>query len=289
MLAAMGLGLLGAPEPLEADTIVLPQASGGTVALDRPAQRLVTLSPHLAELVFAAGAGDLLAATVAYSNHPPAAADLPRVGDAFRIDAEQIHLIDPDLVLAWQTGNPPEAVGHLVSLGFAVWIVEIRRPVEIADALAMIGLATGRQETANREAESVRARIAALRSRHAGAAPVRYFYQISAQPLYTVNGAHLISQALDLCGGENVFAGLSGLAPQVGIEAVLLADPALLLAPEIEGQPDPLAQWEEWPRLQAVSEDHRLLLPADAISRATPRFLDAVELACAMMDDLRDS
>lgn len=274
-----------AAEPEEA--IVLPQAGGGELVLESPARKLVTLSPHLAELVFAAGAGHLLVATVAYSDFPPAASDLPRVGDAFRIDTERVYLLDPDLVMGWQSGNPPAALEHLAGLGFPLWTVEIRRPGEIADVIEKIGQAAATGEAADSAAADLRRRIADLARRYAGREAVSYFYQISDQPLYTVNGEHLISRGLALCGGENVFADLSGLAPQIGLEAVLLADPLLLIAPRLPGPSDSLEHWKAWPRLRAVRADNFLLLPADEISRATPRFLDSVELACAMMDDLR--
>jgi iron complex transport system substrate-binding protein len=269
------------------DPIRLSRADGSELVLQSPARRLVTLSPHLTELVYAAGAGHLLAATVAYSDYPPEAADLPRVGDAFRVDTERVHLLKPDLILAWESGNPPGALAHLSDLGFAVWTMEILEPGAIADAVDDIGRAAGTEKLAGPAAESLRRTIDQLEKRYAGAAPVPFFYHVAAQPLYTVIGAHLISRGLALCGGENLFAGLTGLAPQIGIEAVVLADPLALIAPDIAGQPDPLAHWKSWPRLQAVQGDHFILLPADSISRATPRFLNAVELACRMLDDLR--
>ena len=271
-----------ATEPIE-----LRQSDGSTIRLEAAASRLVTLSPHLAELVFAAGAGDLLVATVAYSNFPPEVTSLPQVGDAFRVDVERIHQLKPDLILAWQSGNPPNALAQLQQLGFSVWILEILSPEEIADAVEAIGRASGTEAYAGAVASELRERIGDLEAAHAQDQPVRYFYQVAAQPLYTVNGQHLISRGLALCAGENVFADLPGLAPQIGLEAVLMADPAALIAPEISGQPDPLEQWADWPRLQAVQQGNLLLLPADAISRATPRFFDAVELACSMLDDLR--
>jgi iron complex transport system substrate-binding protein len=270
-----------------AGPIMLQQADGNVLELLRPATRLVTLSPHLAELVFAAGAGDRLAATVEYSNYPPEAAQLPRVGDAFRIDIERIHLLDPDLILGWQSGNPPAALQQLEELGFTVWTIEILRPIEIADTVESIGRASGTQAVATGVASDLRQRIDALRRNHSQSAGISYFYQVAAQPLYTVNGQHLISRGMALCAAENVFADLPGLAPQISLESVLVANPLVLMAPEIEGQSDPLAQWQDWPRLQAVNQNNFMLLPADAISRATPRFLDAVELACSMLDDLR--
>jgi len=288
-LAAILASILPSAALDASDPIILLQADGGELELRAPASRLITLSPHLAELVFAAGAGALLVATVAYSNFPPEVADLPLVGDAFRIDIERIHQLKPDLILAWQSGNPPTALSQLEQLGFSVWTMEILQPGEIADSVQAIGRASGTETHAAEVAQNLRDRITQLRKSLAQRQPVSYFYQVAAQPLYTVNGQHLISRGLALCAGENVFAELPGLAPQIGLEAVLLADPMALIAPEISDQTDPLAQWAAWPRLRAVQQGNQLLLPADAISRATPRFLDAVELACSMLDDLRQT
>lgn len=268
-------------------SIELPQADGSNLRIESPATRLIALSPHLTELVYAAGAGHLLAATVAYSEYPPEAVELPRVGDAFRVDTERIHLIAPDLILAWQSGNPAAALSQLTELGLSVWSIEIRQPDEIATTIEYIGKATGTSASATIAADNIRFKIKELRSSFAQAERVSYFYQVASQPLYTVNGGHLISRSLDLCGGHNVFAQLPTLAPQIGLEAVLLADPDVLIAPNIEGHPDPLEHWKSWPRIRAVSQENYILLPADEISRATPRFVDAVELACTMMDDLR--
>ena len=271
----------------ESGAVELPQPDGSVLRLDSPASRIVSLSPHLTELVYAAGAGDLLAATVEYSEYPRQAKDLPRVGDAFRIDIERVHLYSPDLILAWQSGNPAAAMAQLADLGFTVWRIEIRDPAEIADVIENIGIVAGTQARAMEVSSKIRIKIKALKDRYGDAQGIPYFYQVAEQPLYTVNGEHLISRALSLCGGRNVFAELTSLAPQVGLEAVLTQDPLLLIGPEIEGQPDPLAHWRSWPRLRAVRNENFLLLPADSVSRATPRFVDAMELACNMMDTLR--
>lgn len=270
-----------------AEPIELSQPDGSNLVLNAPAARIVSLSPHLAELVYAAGAGERLAATVEYSEFPPEAAALPRVGDAFRIDIERVHMLEPDLILAWASGNPDAAMARLDDLGFNVWRIEIREPGEIADMVEMIGRAAGTGQAASETAGEIRNKINAISSVGAGDGTISWFYQVAEQPLYTVNGEHLISRGLELCGGRNVFAGLATLAPQIGIEAVLTEDPRLLIGPDIKGQPDPLAHWRSWPRMRAVREDNFLLLDADAISRATPRFIDALVQACTMLDKLR--
>ena len=270
-----------------AEPIELRNADGSLLRLQAPARKVITLSPHLTELVFAAGAGDLLLGAVEYSDYPEAARTLPRVGDAFRIDLERLSAMGPDLVLSWSSGNPPRAVARIQDLGIAAWSIEIRRPEEIADTLEAIGRATGRSATARTAAEDARQKLDDIQRQWLDAEPVRYFYQVQERPLYTLNGEHLVSRGLALCGGENVFGGATGIAPQVSREAVLLADPEALFAPRVSGSPDPLAHWLEWPQLAAVRSGALHGLPADQISQATPRFLTVLESACSMLDDLR--
>jgi len=267
--------------------VVLPQADGSTLSLPRPAGTIITLAPHLTELAFAAGAGDQLAATVEYSEYPPEAASVPRIGDAFRLDLERILSINPDLVIAWHSGNPKQAVARLASLGMTIWSVEIRRPEEIAATLEQMGRATGNVDEALRAAGRIRRELSLLSQQYAGMEPVRYFYQVASDPLYTINGEHLIARSLALCGGVNVFRNESSLAPQISHEAVIAADPSALLAPAEPAQEDPLAKWREWPRMQAVRNGAMILLPADEISRATPRMLDAVATGCRQLDQIR--
>jgi len=270
-----------------AEPVIVSQADGSDLVLGQPATRIMTLSPHLTELVYAAGAGDQLIATVEYSDYPEAADSLPRIGDAFRLDSERILALNPDLVIAWDSGNPRPAIEQLRSLGLTVWTVEIREPLEIADALDAMGRATGHESTARRESAIIRQRLQTLSTNYRGAKPLNYFYQIGAKPLFTINGDHLISKGLGLCGASNIFGPEAGLAFQVGYESVIAADPDALFAPYSgEGQ-DPLALWREWPAMKAVQSEALFLLPADAISRATPRFLSALEQACKLLDDLR--
>ena len=267
--------------------VSLPQADGSTLELNAPAKRLVTLSPHLAELVFAAGAGRHLVATVDYSEYPEAAAAIPRVGDAFRIDVERVLSLKPDLVIAWDTGNPRQATDQLKALGIPVWRVEIRELAEIADIIEAIGLASAEQAPAGIEAGNFRRRLEALSRRYDSRQTLDFFYQVDARPLFTINGEHLISKSLSLCGGRNIFHDQPGLAFNVAHESVIVADPEALIAPFLDNEADPLAAWHEWPGMQAVRQDALFLLPADKISRATPRLLDALELACSLLDELR--
>jgi iron complex transport system substrate-binding protein len=268
--------------------IALPQSDGSTLEIDSPAKSVITLAPNLAEMMFDAGAGSRLVATVDYSNFPEAAAALPRIGDAFRFDLEQILTLRPDLIIAWNSGNPAAALARLEELGLKVWRTELRQPSDIASLLRNIATATGMDGTGEIAAQAAEKKLATLEKRYKNKAPVRYFYQVAEQPLFTLNGMHIVSQGLALCGGENVYAGESVLAPQITRESVLVADPDVFFAPRLAGDNDPLNHWREWPRLKAVQSDALYYLPADKISRATPRMLDSLELACTLLDQARN-
>lgn len=273
---------------MAADEDPLLQADGSVFHFEAAVTRIITLSPHLTEIVYAAGAGDRLVATVEYSNYPEAAIEVPRIGDAFRIDVELIITLRPDLVIAWDSGNPQAAVEQLRSLGVPVWSVEIDEPEEIADVLESLGRLIGQAEPARSASMEIRRRLTALSHQYDGVETLRYFYQIGSRPLFTINGSHLISQGLDRCGGRNIFSQERGLAFQVSYESVIVADPEALFAPWQENSPNPLDTWQEWPSMKAVRQQALFLLPADPVSRATPRFLDSLELACKLLHQLRD-
>lgn len=279
--------LCGSIAVVGAADITLPQSDGGSLVLAGPAKRVIILAPNITEIFFAAGAGDTVVATVEFSDYPAAAAALPRIGDAFRFDLEQILSHEPDLVVGWQSGNPEAALLKLENLGLSVWRTEIREPDGIPGLVRQTGHATGRSRTAEVIASRLDQRLTDLRTANRNKSILRYFYQVAERPLYTVNGAHLISQGLAICGAVNVFDALPTLAPQIAPEAVLIENPGVLIAPSLPGQPNPLQHWRAWPRLDAVQHERYLLLPADQISRATPRLLDSIELACNLLDEFR--
>ena len=283
LVAFCGLGMV----QTSIASVTLTQANGETLTLPEPARRIITLAPNLAELVFAAGAGDHLKAVVEYSNFPAMVAEIPRVGDAFRIDLERIIELNPDLVIAWKTGNPQTALQKLQQLGITVWQIEITRPEEIAEVVENISRAAGTEVIGKTKARQLENMLANLQQQNAGKTPVDYFYQIAPRPLYTINGQHIISRSLEICGGHNVFSELPTLAPQISRESVIIANPQVMIAPETQDDPSALLAWQDWPKLQAVKNGSMLYLPADEISQATPRLLDSIDLACKLLDEVR--
>lgn len=249
-------------------------------------QRIVTLAPHLAELVHAAGAGGRLVGVSAYSNFPAAVLSLPVVGDAFAIDREQLALLAPDLLLAWASGTPPHVVEELRARGYRVEVIRTRGLADVGDALRRIGELAGEPAAAAAAAARYAARLEELDESWRDATPIRVFYQVSPRPLYTVGGDHYISELIALCNGENVFASVSELATTVSEEAVLARDPEVLLSAGADGD-ESLSGWSRWPTLAAIRYGNRFFVPPDLAGRATPRLADAGRAICLRLDEGR--
>lgn len=257
------------------------------------ARRIIALSPHLVELSFAAGAGDRLVGVVEFSNEPPAARRLPRIGDAFRLDYESIAALEPDLVLGWPSGNSPATLERLERLGYRVLPLEPTSLDDIGRHIRLIGRLAGTEDVAEPAAGAFDARLGALRAAHRDATPVRVFYQISPEPLITVSGSHFVSEVLQACGARNVFGDLKGWAVTVGREDVLAADPDVIVAndftpgtPGIAGR-SPLDEWHRWTGLAAVSRGLLYLADPDLLGVPGPRLLDGAEGLCRDLDDAR--
>lgn len=255
--------------------------------LGHPARRIISLAPHTTELLFAAGAGDRLVGTVEYSDYPPAARAIPRVGDIAGIDLERLVALRPDLVVAWQSGNPPELLQRIEQFGIPVYITEPRTPEAIADTLLALGRLAGTEQAARRAAADFSEGLSALRAQYRDRRSMTVFFQISDRPLMTVNGEQMISAVLRLCGGRNVFTDLAVLAPAVDVEAVLAANPEVILASGPQSE-EWLNEWRRWPQLRAVRRGQLFSIPEDWVARPGPRILLGARRICEDLDRARD-
>lgn len=285
-LFATWLIVLGS-SPAAAD-LVARDDTGRELRLAAPAQRIVSLAPHITEVLFAAGAGERVVGAVAYSDYPEAARDIPRVGGYSSIDIEAVTALRPDLVIAWRSGNRGAHLDKLATLGIPVYVSEVRSFDGVARSLEVFGRLAGTETAANQAAEAFRARRDALAQRYSGRAAVRMFYQVWVQPLMTINGEHLISDAIRLCGGINVFDDLPKLAPSISVEAVLAANPEVIVASGMNAsRPEWLDQWKRWSGLAASANDNLYFIPPELIQRHTPRILDGAEQMCEHLDTAR--
>ena len=257
-----------------------------------PAQRIITLAPHLTELVYSAGAGDRIVGVVEYSDFPPAALELPRIGDAFRLDFEAITELTPDLVLAWTSGTPNGVQERLRDMGLRVVPLDAPNLSEIGPELSRIGELTGTEDVANAAAAAFDARLQALRERYGEEAPVDVFYQIATQPLFTITARHVINDAIGVCGGRNIFADIPGVSPAVSLESVIAAEPDVIVAGKDAMSDDDAAllrQWADWTSIPAVRNGHVVTVDADRMHRTTLRILDAVEELCVHLAAARSA
>jgi iron complex transport system substrate-binding protein len=261
---------------------------GERVVLAQPARRIVSLAPHVTELLFAAGAGPQVVGTVEYSDYPPEAEAIRRVGGYSRLDFEAILALKPDLAVGWASGNGLDTLQRLRQLGVPVFASQPGTLPELDTTIEKLGALAGTPAAARRSAAEFRARLAALRARYAGRDEVSVYYAIWNRPPITVNDAHLISDVIRLCGGRNVFGRLRTLAPAINEEDVVRADPeAIVASGSGDEPPEWLDDWKRWPRLTAVARGNLYAVPPQLIQRATPRVLDGAERLCAALDDAR--
>lgn len=288
--------VFAAATSIDASALTAVDDAGRRVSFDRPPQRVVTLAPSLAELVFAAGAGASLVGVSALTDYPPEARQIARVGDASRLDVERVLALRPDVVLVWQRGATSRELEQLEAVGIRLFQLEPRRLDEVARAVERVGALLGHEREAQQRARALRAALDRLRAEHVSAPPVTVFYQVWQQPLMTINGQQIINDILDLCGGHNIFAGLAPLVPIVSTESVVGADPeAILTASEhavhSTWQRDPanpaFASWRRHARMLAVRRGWLYTLDGDAISRQGPRIVDGAAAVCAVLDEVR--
>lgn len=281
MLLAMAAG--------PAAAVSVTDDGGAVVRLAAPAQRVVALAPSLTELVFAAGGGDRLVAVSRYSDYPPQAANLPRVGDAFSVNLERLVALQPDLVLSWQSGNDPRVRERLQSMGIPVFVLEPRVLADIPAALQRLGRLLGTTETARAEARKFTRAVEEIRRRYADRLELRVFYQVSREPLITLNGRHMVTSVLELCRGVNVFGGLAPVAPHVNREQVLARDPQVILVGGARAKASQAREdWSRFHSIAAVRAGAVYAVDSDLLNRQTPRLVQGARQVCERLERARD-
>ena len=268
--------------------LTLTDDSGQAVRLSAPAQRIITLTPHATELMFAVGAGQQVVGAVDYSDYPAVAETIPRVGGYSGLNIEAILALQPDLIIYWPEGNPAREIQRLKQLKMPLYASDPNSFADIARSLEHYGEISGNVAKGQQAATQFRQRLNALQQRYAGAGKLRVFYQVWHQPLVTQSGDTFISRVLELCGGENIFADLPMRSPQISEEAVLAENPDVIIASGMAAErPEWLDHWRRYPHLNAVKHNHLYHVHPDLLHRPTPRLLDGAEQVCALLHRVR--
>lgn len=262
--------------------------AGRSVTLARPAQRVISMSPHITELLFAAGGGTHVVGAMNFSDYPAAARKIPLIGSNSQIDIERVVALRPDLLVVWQSGNTARQLEQIERLGIPVFRSEPHRLDQVADSIVRLGQLLGTEANARPAAADLRKRIASLAARYSKRPPVTVFYQVWDRPLYTLNGSQIASDAIALCGGRNIFAKLATIAPEVSVEAVLQQDPEAIVAGPSFGPDDRgITIWKPFPTMTAVRRANLFTLSSDLLTRPGPRIVDGAAELCQMLEQAR--
>lgn len=263
--------------------ITVRDDDGAPVTVQQPARRIMSLAPHATELLFAAGGGDRIIGTVSYSDYPAAAKSIPRVGDNREVDLERIIAMKPDLLVVWLHGSAPRQIDALRQLGIPMFHSQPHKLEAIPDSLLRLGQLMGTEAVAQPAAADLRQQLDALAAKYAGRPPVRMFYQVWDKPLFTLNGAHIVSDSIRLCGGENIFGKLKTVAPTVSVEGVLQEDPEAIFG-TAEKNYGGINLWRPYTTMKAVRNGNLFTLNGDLLNRAGPRMVAGTAALCEKLE-----
>ncbi|MDL2355844.1 MAG: cobalamin-binding protein [Pseudomonadota bacterium] len=268
-----------------ASAITVVDDAGQRVTLAAPARRIISMAPHITELLFAAGGGERIVGAINFSDYPEAAKKIPLVGSNAQIDMERVIALKPDLLIVWQSGNTGRQLEQLGKLGIPVFQSEPNKLDQVADSLTRFGRLLGTEPVAAAAAAQFRASIASLGARYRGRPPVTVFYQIWDKPIFTLSSKHLINDAIRLCGGENVFAGLTVVAPSVSTEAVLQANPEAIFGGDQHDPDDAgIGIWRPYRSLLAVERGNLFRLEGELLTRPGPRVAQGAAQLCEKIE-----
>ncbi len=265
--------------------ITVVDDDGNKVTLQKPAQRVVAMAPHVTELLFAAGGGAKIVGAVNYSDYPEAAKRIPQIGSNRQIDMERVIALKPDLIVVWMHGSSERQIEELRALGIPMFHSEPRKLDDIAASLQKMGKLMGTEAVADPAAAALLQQLTALRKQYANRPPVRMFYQVWDKPLYTLNGTHIVSDAIAVCGGVNIFASLKVTAPIVNVEAVLQADPEAIFSTGERSLDDGgVNLWKPYTNMTAVKRANLFRLDGNLLNRAGPRMVAGTAALCEKLE-----
>jgi iron complex transport system substrate-binding protein len=278
--------------------LIAPSAYSEPVKESYP-KRIITVAPHLTEIVDAAGGINSLISVSAYSNYPESVKKLPITSDARSIDLERMKQLKPDLIIYWRGGMPETHIESIKKIfnpagpnkqaETQIISVEPKKLSDISQDIETIGKVLGTQAIANKNAKEFNAQIAELKRKYQSPnkRKVRVFYQVWSQPLMTLNQDHLITDIIQICGGEQLFAKEKLLVPTVSREAVVEANPEIIFTATDSGKQVDWSMWTSIPQLAATKKKALIALDGDTISRPSPRIIQGANKICSEIDKIR--
>lgn len=262
--------------------------TGHTLNLPSTPTRIVSLAPGATEMLFAAGAGQHVIATVQYSDEPAAAKRVPRIGDVVAIDMEKLVALRPEVAVVWPGGGNPAQIEEIGRMGIPLYRQQVNALADIPGSLRRLGALAGTSAIAEQAARDIEARLAALSHMYESGPHPSVLMQVWNHPIYTVGGTHLMSDALRLCGVRNLFGDLRDLGPAVDVEAVVARNPDIIVAAAPPGAgPEWLADWRRFTTLHAVRNGNLIAFEDQRLTRLGPSVVSATEALCKVLATAR--
>ncbi|MRV76781.1 ABC transporter substrate-binding protein [Duganella sp. FT92W] len=283
---ALASALLAAMATQAQAVITVQDDDGRPVTLQKPAQRVVSMAPHVTEMLFAAGGGDKIVGVVSYSDYPEAAKKIQNIGDNRNVDMERVASLKPDLIVIWMHGASERQIDTLRQLGIPLFHSEPKKLADIPNNVQRMGKLLGTEAVADKVAADLRGKLAALTAQYAQRPPVRVFYQVWDKPLYTLAGGHIINDAMRVCGGDNVFAALKTTAPVVDVENVLREDPEAVFA-TAEKNYGGVDLWKPYKNMKAVKNNNLFTIDSSLVNRSGPRMIQGTAMICEKLEEAR--
>lgn len=273
-----------------AKSISVKDDLGNLITLIKAPEKIVSLAPHNTEILFAVGAGKKIVGTVSYSDYPKEALEIPRIGGYDKINLEQVIAMQPDLIVAWFTGNDSRVNKRLQELGFPVYYSEPSTLIDIANSMAKLGTLTGYPEEGARKKDQFLERYKYLKNQNSKKEKLKIYYEVWQNPRYTLGGSHFSQELFTICGGTNIFSDVKEKAPIVSLEAILTRNPDVILRGDQHGEQS-LEQlkneWKKWPGINAVKNNQIHYVDAAEFTRSSPRAIEAADDLCKILDEAR--
>jgi len=209
----------------------LTDDAGRLVALPARVSRVISLAPNLTEIVFAVGAGDRLVGRTSYCDYPPEAKAVAEIGDTLHPSLERIISLKPQVVLISTSSQLEVFTQQLQSQNIAVFVTDPRDLEGVFRSIEQVGEMLGQKEQATRLVQQLRDRANAVEQSLKGKTPVRVFYQVSAEPLYTAGHDAFVTDLLRRAGAASVTADVPGAWPKYSNESALAAKPEAIILP----------------------------------------------------------
>lgn len=265
-------------ENSSAKSIKISDDAGKSITLTKPAQRIISLAPNITEILFAIGAGKNIVGVSDASDYPAAAKKIPIVANAVDLNLEAIIALHPDLIVAWQGGNPTAQLLELKKFGIPVYCARFENSSDITRTMTNLATLTGNEAYAGPIIKKIQNQFRQLRAQYGRKPKLTVFYQLWQTPLLTINQHSIINKIITMCAGINIFANTRGAAPEVGVESVLEKNPQIIITSENKSNWQ--AYWRAWPQILAVKNHNLFSIPADLIERPGPRLVTGAQMLC---------